>query len=306
MRRLVIALLLAAAPVYAQTNVRTLKVRGDVSVIQTPGGNITVLAFPQGVTLVDSGRAEDADAVLQAVRGLSKQPIRYIINTSADPGHIGGNAKLAPLGIQVTGGNVAGQVGTDGAEVIAHENVLERVSARTAKPALPSGAWPQTTYHTDSIKLSTLYHGDGIQVYYAPNAHTDGDSIVFFRHNDIIATGEIFSTVAYPSIDVDRGGGVNGVVDGLNKILDIAFPDFRSEGGTLVIPGHGRICDFADVAYYRDMVTIVRDRVQAMVKKGATLEQVKAAKLTQDYDTRYGSGDAFVEVSYRSLSMRKR
>jgi len=127
---------------------------------------------------------------------------------------------------------------------------------------------------------------------------------VQFRHNDVIATGEIFSTVAYPSIDVERGGGVNGVVDGLNKILDIAFPDFRSEGGTLVIPGHGRICDFADVAYYRDMVTIVRDRVQAMVKKGATLEQVKAAKLTADYDPRYGSGDAFVEAAYKSLKKR--
>ena len=315
MRRFVIAALMVAAPlyfrsvrlqpdVYAQNTVRVLKVRGDVSVIQTPGGNITVLTFPQGVTLVDTGRAEDADAVLQAIRTLSKQPIRYIINTSADPGHAGGNAKLAPLGIQVTGGNVAGQIGTDGAEVIAHENVLERMSARNAKPAVPAAAWPQTTYHTDSIKLSTLYHGDGIQVFYAPNAHTDGDSIVWFRHNDVIAAGDVFSTVAYPSIDVDRGGSVNGVVDGLNKILDIAFPDFRSEGGTLIIPGHGRICDFADVAYYRDMVTIVRDRVQAMVKKNATLEQVKAAKLTQDYDLRYGSPDAFIEAAYRSLRKR--
>ena len=290
----------------AQNQVRILKVRGDVSLIQTPGGNVTVLAFPQGVTLVDTGGADTADQVLSAIRSLSKQPIRYIINTSVDAGHTGGNAKLAPVGIQVTGGNVAGQVGTDGAEVIAHENVLERMSARTAKPAVPAAAWPQTTYHTDSIKLSTLYHGDGIQVFYAPNAHTDGDSIVWFRHNDVIATGDVFSTVAYPAIDVDRGGSINGVVDALNKVLDIAFPDFRSEGGTLIIPGHGRICDFADVAYFRDMVTIVRDRVQAMVKKGATLEQVKAAKLTQDYDPRYGSSNAFVEAAYRSLSKGKK
>jgi len=317
MRRLLIIALLLAAPlhvrsvrlqpdVYAQTAVRVLKVRGDVSMIQTPGGNITVLTFPQGVTLVDTGGADTVDQVLAAIRTLSKQPIRYIINTSVDPGHTGGNAKLGPVGIQVTGGNVAGQVGTDGAEVIAHENVLERMSARNARPAVPSVAWPQTTYHTDSIKLSTLYHGDGVQVFYAPNAHTDGDSIVFFRHNDVIATGDIFSTVSYPTIDLERGGGVNGVVDGLNKILDIAFPDFRSEGGTLIVPGHGRVCDFADVAYYRDMVTIVRDRVQAMVKKGATLEQAKAAKLTQDYDPRYGSGDAFVEAAYKSLSKGKK
>ena len=290
----------------AQNGVRILKVRGDVSMIQTPGGNITVLTFPQGVTLVDTGAADTADQVLSAIRTLSKQPIRYIINTSVDPGHVGGNLKLAPVGIQVTGGNVAGQVGTDGAEVIAHENVLERMSARTVRPAVPSSAWPQTTYHTDSIKLSTLYHGDGIQVFYAPNAHTDGDSIVYLRHNDVIATGDVFSTVAYPVIDLDRGGSVNGVVDALNKILDIAFPDFRLEGGTLVVPGHGRVCDSADVAYYRDMVTIIRDRVQAMVKKGATLEQVKAAKLTQDYDPRYGSGEAFVEAAYKSLSKGKK
>src|ERR1041385_4246351 len=235
MRRaaVVVALIaIAAIGTHAQNAVRVLKGRGDVAVIQTPRGNVTVLAFPQGVTLVDSGRAEDADAVLQAIRTLSKQPIRYIINTSADPGHIGGNAKLAPLGIQVTGGNVAGQIGTDGAGGIAHENVLERGRARRGRPARPAAAWPQTTYHTDSIKLSTLYHGDGIQVFYAPNAHTDGDSLVHFRHNDVIATGEVFSTVAYPSIDVERGGSINGVVDALNKILDIAFPDFRSEGGT--------------------------------------------------------------------------
>ena len=312
MRRLVIMALLIAAPVSvgsvrlqadlaAQTALRVLKVRDDVSMIQTPGGNVTVLTFPEGVTLVDTGGADTADQLLSTIRTISKRPIRYIINTSVDPGHAGGNAKIAPVGIQVTGGNVAGQLGTDGAEVIAHENVLERMSARNAKPAVPSAAWPQTTYHTDSIKLSTLYHGDGIQVFYAPNAHTDGDSLVFFRHNDVIATGDVFSTVSYPVIDVERGGSVNGVVDALNKILDIAFPDFRSEGGTLVIPGHGRICDFADVAYYRDMVSIVRDRVQAMVKKGATLEQVKAAKLTADYDPRYGSSDAFVEAAYKTL-----
>jgi cyclase len=304
MRRLIVVagiLALASIGAYAQNPLRVLKVRGDVSMIQTPGGNVTVLSFPEGVTLVDAGSADTADQLLATIRTISKRPIRYIINTSVDPGHAGGNAKLAPVGIQVTGGNVAGQLGTDGAEVIAHENVLERMSARNVKPAVPSAAWPQTTYHTDSIKLSTLYHGDGIQVFYAPNAHTDGDSIVFFRHNDVIATGDVFSTVSYPVIDVERGGSVNGVVDALNKILDIAFPDFRSEGGTLIIPGHGRICDFADVAYYRDMVSIVRDRVQAMVKKGATLEQVKAAKLTADYDLRYGSSDAFVEAAYTTL-----
>ena len=313
MRRLAIAaamVALATCAIRAQTAVRILKVRGDVSMIQTPGGNITVLAFPQGVTLVDTGGAETADQVLSAVRTLSKQPIRYIINTSVDSGHTGGNEKLGPLGIQVTGGNVAGQVGTDGAEIIAHENVLERMSARSKDnsknvPAVPSNAWPQTTYHTEYIKLSTTYHGDAVQVFSAPAAHTDGDSIVYFRHSDVIATGEVFSTTGYPVIDIERGGSINGVVDALNKILDIAFPEFRLEGGTLVVPGHGRLCDSADVAYYRDMVTIIRDRVQDLVKKGNTLDQVKAAKLTRDYDPRYGNGDQFVEAAYKSLKARK-
>ena len=292
--------------------IRILKVRGNVSVLQGAGGNITVLTFPEGVTLVDSGTAQMADKVLAAIRTLSTQPIRYIINTSVSTDHTGGNEKLAAIGSQITGGNVAGQVGTDGAEIIAHENVLERMTARSIQPPIPVRATPQTTYHTDQLKLSTVYHGDGIQVFYLPAAHTDGDSLVYFRHNDILSTGDVFSTVGYPMIDLERGGSINGVVDALNRILDVAFPDFRLEGGTLVIPGHGRICDSADVAYYRDMVTIVRDRVQDMVKKGMTIEQVKAAKPTRDYDPRYGSTsgswttDMFVEAAYKSLSVKKR
>ena len=291
----------------APGELRILKVRGNVSVIQGAGGNITVLAFPEGVTLVDSGAAPMADKVLAAVRSLSRQPIRYIINTSVTADHVGGNEKLAAAGAQITGGNVAGQLGTDGAEIIAHERVLERMIARSVQPPIPIRATPQTTFHTDQLKLSTVYHGDAVQLFYMKAAHTDGDSVVYFRHNDIIAAGDVFSTISYPMIDLERGGSINGVVDALNQILDIAFPDFRLEGGTLVIPGHGRISDSADVAYYRDMVTIVRDRVQDMVKKGMTLEQVKAAGLTRDYDPRYGATtgpwttDMFIEAAYKSL-----
>ena len=282
-------------------SIRVLKVRNNVSMVQTPGGNITVLTFAEGLTLVDSGGADTADQVLAAIRTISKQPIRYIINTTFDPGHIGGNEKLGSVGLQITGGNVAGQVGTDGAEIIAHENLLERMSARANKPAYSARAMPQTTYHIDSIKLSTTYHGDGIQVFHVPHAHTDGDSLVYFRHNDVLATGDVFTTTAYPVIDIERGGSINGVIDALNQILDIAFPEFRLEGGTLIVPGHGRVCDSADVAYYRDMVTIVRDRVQDMKKKGMTLAQVQAARPTRDYDPRYGSGDQFVDAVYKSL-----
>jgi glyoxylase-like metal-dependent hydrolase (beta-lactamase superfamily II) len=310
----VAALALAAASfaiVRAQPDqaLKVLKVRGNVSMIEGAGGNIAVLTFPEGITLVDTGLAAAADNVLAAIRSLSSQPIRYIINTSIDPAHTGGNEKIGSTGRQITGGNVAGQIAdaAEGAEIIAHEAVLERMSAAGEKPPVPIRAMPETTYHTAELKLSTLYHGDGIQLFHVPAAHTDGDTLVYFRHHDVLMTGDVFTTTGYPVIDLDRGGSINGIVDALNRILDIAFPDFRLEGGTLVIPGHGRICDSADVAYYRDMVTIIRDRVQDMIRKGMTLDQVKAAGPTKDYDPRYGAAagpwttDMFVEAVYKSL-----
>jgi cyclase len=277
------------------------------------GGNITALEFPEGVTLVDSGRAEMSDKVLAAVRTLSTKPIRYIINTHVHPDHVGGNEKIGATGHQITGGNVAGQLAdaAEGAEIIAHENVLERMTAPSVKPAVPVAMTPGTTYHEDHLKLSTFYHGDGIELFYAPSAHTDGDTMVYFRRNDVLVTGDVFSTTSYPVVDVERGGSINGEIAALNRILELAFPDFRLEGGTLIIPGHGRLCDSADVAYYRDMVTIIRDRVQDMIKKGMTLEQVKAARPTRDYDGLYAntSGgstpDTFVESVYKSLMLKK-
>ena len=157
------------------------------------------------------------------------------------------------------------------------------------------------------MKLSEFFNGEGIQIFHEPAAHTDGDSIVFFRGSDVISAGDIFLTTSYPIIDLANGGSLQGVIDGLNRILDISVAEFRTEGGTLVIPGHGRICDTADVAYYRDMATIVRDRIRAMIKKDMTLAQVKAAKPTADWDPRYDKNtywtpDMFVEAAYKSLS----
>jgi cyclase len=133
--------------------------------------------------------------------------------------------------------------------------------------------------------------------------------MVWFRGSDVISTGDVFSTETYPLIELDKGGSINGVIEALNDILDLAFPEFRTEGGTMIVPGHGRISDSADVAYYRDMVTIIRDRVQDMIKKGTTLDQVKAAKPTLDYDTRYDNSvwtkDMFVAAVYQSLNAKK-
>jgi cyclase len=277
------------------------------------GGNIAVLEFPEGVTLVDSGVDSMSEKVLATIRTLSRQPIRYIINTHVDRDHTGGNERLGATGHQITGGNVAGQLAdaAEGAEIIAHENVLQRMTATSVRPPVPIGMTPATTYHVDHLKLSTFYHGDGIELFHAPAAHTDGDTMVYFRRNDVLVTGDVFTTTSYPIIDVDRGGSINGEIDALNRILDLAFPDFRLEGGTLIVPGHGRLADSADVAYYRDMVTIIRDRVQDLITKGMTLDQVKAARPTRDYDGLYATTagawtpDRFVEAVYKSLVAKK-
>ena len=295
--------------VRAQSDIRVTEVREHLYMLTGAGGNVAALIFPEGVTLVDSGRIETSDKILATVRTLSAQPIRYIINTSADPDHTGGNEKVGAAGGQITGGNVAGQVAdaAEGAEIIAHENVLARMTAPSVKPPLPVRMTPGTTYHTPHLKLSTFYHGDGIELFAAPAAHTDGDSLVYFRRHDVLVVGDVFVPGSYPVIDLARGGSINGEIDALNHVIDLAFPDFRLEGGTLIVPGHGRLCDSADVAYYRDMVTIVRDRVQDLLKKTMTLEQVKAAKVTQEYDGLYGKNpgwtpDMFVESIYKSLS----
>ena len=297
----------AARP--AANDVRVLKVRDNVYMLSGDGGNVTVMTFDAGTLVVDTGTAPMANALLETIKRISPKPIAHIINTSASDDHIGGNAPLASAGRRIPVEVVRGE----GPFIVAHENVMTRMSAPTGKEAAaPERAWPNETYHRDGMKLSMRYHGgEPIQLIHAPAAHSDGDSIVWFRSANVIATGDVFMTTTYPIIDVAHGGSINGVVDGLNKILELSFPEFRSEGGTMIIPGHGRLCDLADVAYYRDMLTIIRDRVQDAIKKGQTLEQVKAAKLTRDYDGRYGASsgpwttDMFVDAVYKTLSAKK-
>ena len=290
-----------------------LQLRPNFYMIVGAGGNIAVQAGPDGVVVVDAGSAAHAEAVVAAIAKRADRPIRYVIDTSADPDHVGGNERLSKAGetlFNLNSPTATAMTNGGAATILSAEKVLLRMSAPAGQAAsFPTAAWPTETFY--QRRRYMYLNGEGIEVLHQPAAHTDGDSVVYFRHNDVIAAGDVFDTTGYPKIDLERGGGINGVVEALNRILDVAFPDFRLEGGTLVIPGHGRICDSADVAYYRDMVTIVRDRVQDMVKKGLTLDQVKAARPTRDYDPRYGSTtgtwttDMFVEAAYKSLSARK-
>jgi cyclase len=322
-----------------------LPIRGNLYMLAGAGGNIALSVGPDGVLVVDTGTLQNSDRVLVAIEQLQKQlatnglapwtyasqtrsnlprmisppapakPIRYVINTSVDPDHTGGNEKVSRAGRTLTGGNVAGNIAdaAEGAAIIAHENVLMRMSSPGRnQPAPPFRALPTDTFHGDSMKLSNFMNGEGILIMHQPSAHTDGDSIVYFRGSDVIVAGDIFRMDSYPVIDIERGGNIQGVIDGLNRILDLSIAEFRTEGGTMVIPGHGRLTDSADVAYYRDMVTIIRDRIQNMIKKGMTLQQIKAAKPTRDYDPRYGSTtgsyttDVFIEAVYQSLIQSKK
>ncbi len=323
--------------------IKVLPVRGNIYVLMGAGANITLSVGLDGVLMVDSGSGEMSDQVLAAVRAMQQwveakaaaaaqpvlfgaetrnsviearranmppKPIRYIVATALAPDHIGGNARIATAGQTFTGGNVAGQLSDvgEGAAILAHENLQMRMATPPAgQPSFPTRAMPTDTYYGDSRKLSTFFNGEGVVLLHQPSAFTDGDTMVHFRGSDVIATGEVFRTTTYPVIDAARGGTINGLIEGLNHILDISVPEFRSEGGTLVIPAYGRISDIADVAYYRDMTTVLRDRIQDMVKKGMTLDQVKAAKVTADYDGRYGATSGpwttsmFIEAIYKTL-----
>lgn len=285
-------------------------VQGNVYMIAGDGGNVTVQIGSDGVLLVDTGLAPNAEHLLAEIRKLSTAPIRYIINTHVHSDHVGGNEKIGAAGAAIAGGNFAGDIADAGvgANIVAHINLLNRISAPNGnQPAAPAKAWPTDTYLSDKKKL--FFNGEAIEIIHIPSAHTDGDSIVFFRRSDVISAGDVLVTTSFPIVDLQRGGNIQGVVAALNRLIDISVPADKQEGGTYIIPGHGRICDQADVVEIRDMTTIIRDRIQDSVKKGLTLDQVKFSKPTLDYpvyNTSTGwTADRFIEAVYQSLKKGK-
>lgn len=303
----------AAVPTMAQ-QIQVLPVQGNITVVSGAGGNITVQTGKDGVLLVDTGLAASAGDALAAIHKLSAAPVLFVINTHVHPDHVGGNEAVAKsrgkseFGAAIpTGGGGRLAESPDGEQplkIIAHENVLNRMTGSGAKS--PPLGLPEDEYFTPFKDMR--FNGEAIVVYHEPNAHTDGDSVVLFRGSDVVSTGDIFTPDGYPFIDLERGGSIEGEIGALNHILGLTVPGKTQEGGTYVIPGHGRVCDEADVVEFRDMVVIIRDRIKDMVKKGMTLDQVKAARPSLDYDTEYISAnsfvkaDQFVESIYKSLT----
>lgn len=288
-----------AQPPAVQQELRVLPVQGNVYLLTGPGANVTLQIGKDGVLLVDTMTEALSPRIAAEVKKHTVLPIRYIIDTSMDADHIGGNAALGAMGAVGASPKDGG-----GATIIAHENVLNRLTkpvTGNATPA-PQRGLPNDEYFTPTHDF--FFNGEAVVVFHQEKAHTDGDSLVFFRRSDVLSTGDLFTPDRYPVIDLDSGGSVQGFLAALNFILHLTVPERLQDGGTRVIPGHGRICNEADVVEYRDMVTIVRDRIQDLVKKNRTLAQVKAARPTLDYDAEYGPPDRFIESVYRSLGGR--
>ncbi len=292
---------------FENVQVRSFRVQQNVYMLAGAGGNVTAQIGDNGVLVVDTQFAPMADKLLAEIGRLSgNKPVRYVVNTHAHPDHVGGNERFRRSGAAIVAGNVAFELGATipGALIVAHENVQRRMLQEGPDQA-PADAVPTETFFDDEDEI--VFNGEPIELLHQPAAHTDGDILVFFRKSDVVSTGDIFTTTNYPFIDQARGGTINGIVAALNRIIRITVPRDKQEGGTMVIPGHGRISDEADVVEYRDMLTIIRDRISDMKGKGMSLEQVKAARPTSDYDGRWGatSGfwttEMFVEAVYRTL-----
>jgi cyclase len=300
-----------AIPSANDGQVHILPVRGRVSMLVGAGGNITVSVGGDGLLVVDTGTASMSDKVLAAIKSIAPRgTIRYIVNTDEREDFTGGNEKIALSGNTIrfrvaTDPRVSDALTKDRASIISFVSVFERMSAPTGKVAARSeDAWPDDTYSSAQKKL--YFNDEPVLIMHVPSS-TDGNSIVHFRLDDVISVGDLIDMTNYPVIDVKAGGSINQILEGLNRVLDLTVPDTKTELGTFVIPGRGRLLDQSDVAYYREMIAIVRDRIQDGIKRGLTLAQIKAGKPTLDYDPRFGHStgpwttDMFIEAAYRSL-----
>src|SRR4051812_22642058 len=307
MRAATIAALFAAvfqAGTAPQANVEILELRPSVFVIAGAGANIGVQVGDDGVVVVDTGSTADASRVVATIKGISPKPIRYVIDTGPDADHVGGNEALAGAGEKLFAGGLPGGGAPNAATaadrvapVISAEGLLRHLAKS------PSGLWPTEVFHYE--RKAMYLNGEAIEMLHQSAAHTDSDLVVFFRRSDVVFAGDVLDTRQFPVVDVARGGSIQGEIAALNRLIEIAVPStpvVTREAGTIVVPGHGHLCDQYDVVEYRDMVTIIRDRVRDLMKAGKSLADVKAAQPAKGYVGRYGNPDRFVEAIYTTLS----
>jgi glyoxylase-like metal-dependent hydrolase (beta-lactamase superfamily II) len=289
----------------AGKDLEVLRIRPNFYVIFGAGGNIAVQLGSTGLVLVNTGRAEAADRVLETIKKITDQPIRYIINTGADPEDVGGNAALSKAGRNI--------LPPGPATILAAQQVLLRMSAPSGRKALfPEDAWPTESF---AERRKDLYlNQEGIFIYRELAAHSDGDSVVLFRGSDVVVAGRTIDTNRFPVIDVTKGGSIQGEIEGLNHILDLSvrpLPFFYQGGGTYIVPANGRIYDYIDLVDYRDMVVVVRDTIEDMIHRGMTLAEIKAARPAKPYEARYGAitgswtTNDFIEAVYKGLTAKE-
>jgi len=296
----------AAAP---SNSPEILEVRPSFFVIAGAGANIGVQVGEDGVVAVDAGSAADAPAVLAAIKRISPKPIRYVIDTGPDTDHVGGNEALSKAGEKLfSGSNLGGarNAADSVAPILSAEGVLQHMATS------PAGGRPSEVFHY--ARKYMYLNGEAIEVLRQAAAHTDSDVFAFFRRSDVVVAGDVLDTRQFPVVDVDRGGSIQGEIAALNRLVELAVPSVpvvTREAGTIVVPGHGRLCDQYDVVEYRDMVTIIRDRIRNLIKSGRSLAEVKAAQPAKGYMGRYGNAggawttDRFIEAVYRSLAKEK-
>jgi glyoxylase-like metal-dependent hydrolase (beta-lactamase superfamily II) len=274
----------AQAPNFDAVQIKTIKVAQNIYVLEGQGGNIGVSVGDDGVLLIDDQFAPLTAKHIEAIKAITDKPVRFLINTHYHGDHVGGNENIGKAGVLI----------------VAHDNVYKRMSTRHViqllkqdNPPYPKAALPVITYND---RVTYHINGDELTAYKVPRSHTDGDSMVRFRNANVIHTGDVFASGRYPFIDVENNvGSVKGIVKAMDELIP-TLDDF-----TKVIPGHGPVSTKKDVIAYRNMINTVATRVEAMVKKGKTLEQVVAAKPLREFDEEWGKfrkTDSFVELVY--------
>jgi glyoxylase-like metal-dependent hydrolase (beta-lactamase superfamily II) len=289
--------------------IEVLQLRDHIYLIAGDGAHIVVLTGPDGKLVIDTGAGEKSEQIIAAINKLGPEPIYFVLNTSAHPEHTGGNISIAsagqPISVGFGGPTPADELFVSGATIIGHANVLGNMLDRDPQN------WPEDSYLV--AKRIMRLNGEGIEIEHIPNAYSDADSIVMFRNSDIIVTGEVIDFNAFPQIDIAAGGSIQGVLAALNKLVWDTISELPlawREGGTIVVPARGRLLHRDDVVQYRDMVTIIHDRIQTLIDQGMSLDEVIAANPTLGYRTRYGNdepgsnwtSDMFVEAIYTSLT----